>query len=140
VDDELALGSLTVVRTPARHGYGADAEALAPVSGFVLSAPGEPTLYVAGDTVWCEEVAAALDEHRPDVVIVNAGAARFLDSGLITMGSGDVAQVADAAPGAQVVAVHLEAINHCLLSREELAAAVAGRRVAIPADGETLTL
>jgi hypothetical protein len=41
-----------------------------------------------------------------------------------------------------VVAVHLEALNHCLLSRAELRAAVdeagVGERVVIPGDGETL--
>ena len=32
-------------------------EMLAPVSGFVLRATGEPTVYIAGDTIWCDEVA-----------------------------------------------------------------------------------
>jgi hypothetical protein len=37
-----------------------------------------------------------------------------------------------------VIAVHMEAINHCLLSRAELRAASPG--VLIPADGETVTV
>ena len=40
--------------------------------------------------------------------------------------------------------MHLEALNHCPLTRAELRAAVdeagVGDRVAIPADGETLRL
>ena len=79
VADELELDGIAIARTDGRHGTGEIAELLAPVSGFVLSAPGEPTLYVAGDTVWCDEVAAALDAHRPDVVVVNAGGARFTE-------------------------------------------------------------
>jgi len=35
-----------------------------------------------------------------------------------------------------VVCVHMEALNHCFLSRAELAAAVPG--VVIPRDGETV--
>ena len=93
---------------------------MAPVSGFVLRAPGEPTLYVAGDTVWHPEVEAALDEHQPRVVVVNAGAARFNVGDPITMTAEDVARVCRHAPGAAVVAVHMEAINHCLLARDEL--------------------
>jgi L-ascorbate metabolism protein UlaG (beta-lactamase superfamily) len=103
---------------------------------------GSPTLYVVGDTIWCPEVEEALNAHDPDVVVVNAGAARFLEGDPITMTAEDVASVCRAVPDALVVAVHMEAINHCLLIRIELAQeldseGLAGR-VEIPADGETL--
>jgi hypothetical protein len=53
-----------------------------------------------------------------------------------------VARVCRAAPEARVIAVHMEAINHCLLTRAELAGALDEQglkdRVEIPADGETL--
>jgi L-ascorbate metabolism protein UlaG (beta-lactamase superfamily) len=133
------LGGITIARTGGRHGTGEIAEQLAPVSGFVLAAPGEPTLYVAGDTVWCEEVAQALDEHRPDVVVVNAGGARLTHGDPITMTADDIAQVAGHAPQARVVAVHLEAINHCLETRPDLHQRLrdAGlqERVTVPEDG-----
>jgi L-ascorbate metabolism protein UlaG (beta-lactamase superfamily) len=115
---------------------------MGPVSGFVLGAPGDPVLYVAGDTIWCDEVEDALAEHAPHVVVVNSGAAQFLEGDPITMDAGDVIETARAAPRATIVAVHLEALNHCPLRRDELRAAVdaagVGSRVLIPADGETL--
>jgi L-ascorbate metabolism protein UlaG (beta-lactamase superfamily) len=115
---------------------------LGPVSGFVVSAPGEPTLYVAGDTVWCDEVAAAIATHAPDVVVVNAGAATFVRAGSVTMDAADVIAVAGAAPGARIVPVHMEAINHCVETRAQLAAAVAEAgldgRVTVLADGSSL--
>jgi L-ascorbate metabolism protein UlaG (beta-lactamase superfamily) len=133
------LGTISLARTGGRHGSGRIAELLAPVSGFVLSAPGEPSIYVAGDTVWCEEVEAALDEHRPDVVVLNAGGARFTEGDPITMTAEDIAAVAAHAPGAQVVAVHLEAINHCLQTRADLHQRLhvdgLERRVTVPEDG-----
>ena len=139
VEDELELDGIAIARTGGRHGTGEIAELLAPVSGFVLRAPGEPSLYVAGDTVWCDEVEAALDAHRPDVVVVNAGGARFTEGDPITMTAEDIAAVAAHAPGAQVVAVHLEAINHCLQTRADLHQRlhVEGleRRVTVPEDG-----
>jgi L-ascorbate metabolism protein UlaG (beta-lactamase superfamily) len=139
----VAWGGLTIHRTGGRHGREeAMIQGLGPVSGFVVAAPGEPTVYVAGDTVWCPEVAEAIEAHRPEVIVVNAGGARFLEGGTVTMEAADVAAVAEAAPGARVVAVHMEAVNHCLETRAELAAALAaagaGGRVAIPADGEGL--
>jgi L-ascorbate metabolism protein UlaG (beta-lactamase superfamily) len=136
------LCGIGVARTAGRHGTGRIGEAMGPVSGYVLRAPGEPVLYVAGDTIWCDEVEDALAEHGPDVVVVNAGAARFLEGDPIVMDAEGVVETARAAPRATVVAVHLEALNHCPLTRAELRAAVdeagVGDRVAIPADGETL--
>ena len=131
VADELRWEGVRIVRTPARHGSGAIADALAPVSGFLLD-----DVYVAGDTVWYEGVEETVERHRPRVAAVNAGGAEFLEGGLIIMGADDVREVAARVP--VVVAVHLEALNHCFLSRAELRAAVPG--VLVPEDGETLEL
>jgi L-ascorbate metabolism protein UlaG (beta-lactamase superfamily) len=126
-------------RTAGQHGTGEIGARMAPVSGFVLRAAGEPTLYLAGDTIWCPEVEQALRSHRPDVVIVNAGAAQFLTGDPITMTAEDVAHVCRALPAAQVIAIHMEAINHCLLTRAELSIRLEEQglasRVLIPADG-----
>jgi L-ascorbate metabolism protein UlaG (beta-lactamase superfamily) len=131
VADALVWEGVRIARTPARHGSGAVAEALAPVSGFVLD-----DLYLAGDTVWYEGVQETIERHRPRVAVVNAGGAEFLEGGPIVMGIDDVREVAARVPS--VVAVHLEALNHCFLTRAELAAAVPG--VVIPRDGETVEL
>jgi L-ascorbate metabolism protein UlaG (beta-lactamase superfamily) len=117
---------------------------LGPSPGFVLAADGEPTLYVAGDTVWCDDVRAALDEHAPDVVAVNAGGARFLGGEPIVMTTDDVVEVARHAPRARVVAVHLEAINHCLETRADVHQRLREERltdqVTVPEDGAEVPL
>ena len=107
------------------------AEALAPVSGFVLD-----DLYLAGDTVWYEGVEETIERHRPRVAVVNAAGACFLEGGLIVMGIDDVREVVARVP--TVVAVHLEALNHCFLRRADLRAALPS--VLVPEDGETLEL
>jgi len=61
------------------------AKRMAPAPGFVLRADGEPTLYIAGDTIWCPEVHGTLGKYEPAIVVVNAGAAQFLEGGPITM-------------------------------------------------------
>ena len=131
VDDELAWEGLHIVRVPGRHGTGAIADTLAPVSGFVLD-----DVYVAGDTVWYDGVEETIERHRPRVAVVNSGGAEFHEGGLIVMGIDDVREVA--ARVQTVVCVHMEAINHCHLSRSELRAAVPG--VLVPEDGETLEI
>jgi L-ascorbate metabolism protein UlaG (beta-lactamase superfamily) len=134
---------LNISLTGGRHGTGEVAERIGPVSGFVIKSMSEPSLYLAGDTVWCPEVESALEAHQPEVVVVNAGAAQFVDSDPITMDIEDVMKVAQALPESRVVAVHMESINHCLLTRADLARALdeAGlsARILIPANGETLT-
>ena len=142
VREAVTWNGIEIMRTGGQHGRGAIGRAMAPVSGFVLQASGEPTLYIAGDTIWCEEVHRALSEFRPAVVVVNAGAAQFLEGGPITMSADDVIATCQAAKDAKVVAVHMEAINHCLLTRADLGFQLEAARVAdsveIPADGELL--
>jgi L-ascorbate metabolism protein UlaG (beta-lactamase superfamily) len=120
-----------ITLTGGRHGTGDLAAALGPVSGFVLDG-----VYVAGDTIWCDEVAGAIAEHQPRVVIVNGGAARFLTGDPIVMDAADVRAVR-AATDATVVVVHLESINHCL-ERRDVYREIPG--VLVPGDGETLEL
>jgi len=131
VDAELDWDGLQITRTPARHGSGEMAKLLAPVSGFVLD-----ELYVAGDTVWYEGVEETIERHEPRVAVVNAGGAEFEEGGPIIMGIDDVREVAARVP--TVVAVHMEALNHCYLTRAALRAALPD--VLVPKDGETLQL
>jgi L-ascorbate metabolism protein UlaG (beta-lactamase superfamily) len=114
VADAVDWDGVRIARTDGVHGP------LGPSPGFVLAADGEPSLYVAGDTIWCDEVRAALDAHAPDVVVVNASGAHFLDGEPLVMTTGDVVEAARHVPGSRVVAVHLEAINHCVETRADL--------------------
>jgi L-ascorbate metabolism protein UlaG (beta-lactamase superfamily) len=144
IEAALDWDGVRLARTPGRHGTGSLGASLGPVSGFVLAAAEEPTLYIAGDTIWCEEVRTALDEHRPDAVVVNAGGARFLEGDPIVMTADDVVAVARHAPSARVIAVHLEAINHCLLTRADLHQRLHEERLAdrvtVPEDGAEVPL
>jgi L-ascorbate metabolism protein UlaG (beta-lactamase superfamily) len=140
VDGERHWSKICITRTHAQHGTGEIGKAMAPASGYVLQAQGEPTLYIAGDSIWCPEVAETIRRFAPEMIVVNAGGARFLEGDPITMTAEDVIQVCRSAPKAAVIAVHMEAINHCLAIRRELAQAAnaAGVKVTIPADGEVL--
>lgn len=141
---ELGWRRNSIRRTPAQHGSGEIAKAMAPVSGFVLRAPHEPVLYVAGDTIWYEAVAQTIAAEQPDVIVVNASGASFLEGGPIVMNAADIAEVRASAPRATIIVVHLEAINHCHETRAyyrqilpEMGVDLAG--IHIPDDGETIT-
>jgi L-ascorbate metabolism protein UlaG (beta-lactamase superfamily) len=139
VADTLELDGLTVTRTPARHGTGEIAEAMAPVSGYLIRDAAGRTLYIAGDTVLYEEVERVLDEHRPNVVVLNASGARFVHGDRIVMDADDVVAVARRAPDARIVAVHLDAVNHGVQTRADVHQCLHDEglteRVTVPEDG-----
>jgi L-ascorbate metabolism protein UlaG (beta-lactamase superfamily) len=141
---EATFGGVTIHRTAGQHGSGEIGRKMAPVSGFVLKASGEPTLYLAGDTIYCPEVESSIALHHPDVAVVNSGAAQFLEGGPITMTALDVSKVCRASQDLSVIAVHMEVINHCLLRRDELDRELKNfrlrERVVIPEDGEIVQL
>jgi L-ascorbate metabolism protein UlaG (beta-lactamase superfamily) len=94
----LVFQGVTLTRIGGQHGTGEIGERMGKVSGFIFRAEGEPVLYLAGDTIWCEEVEQALGEHNPEIVIVNAGGARFVTGGHITMDEQDVVELCRHAP------------------------------------------
>jgi L-ascorbate metabolism protein UlaG (beta-lactamase superfamily) len=133
VEATLDWDGVRIARTGGIHG------SLGPTAGFVLDG-----LYIAGDTIWCDEVRDALDEHRPGAVVVNAGAARYLEGDPIVMDADDVVATARHAPYARIVAVHMEAINHCVLTRADLHQRLREEgladRVTVPEDGAEIPL
>ncbi len=144
IDAHRMWRDIEFTRTDGRHGTGEIGRQMAPVSGFALRAAGEGTLYIAGDTIFCPEVEEALLKYRPDVTVVNAGAARFLIGDPIVMTVEDVVRVCRTLPTTLVIAVHLEALNHCPLTRNELREKIREEgllsQVEVPQDGARLFL
>jgi L-ascorbate metabolism protein UlaG (beta-lactamase superfamily) len=143
VDPIVTINGVRITRTAGRHGTGRIGNLMAPVSGFVFRAEVGPTIYLAGDTIWCDEVAENIDVHAPDIIVVNASGARFLEGDPIVMTAQDIAQVHHAAPEAFIIVAHLEAINHCHETRAYYREALPGldvdmSMVKIPDDGETI--
>ena len=133
---------LRLTLTEGQHGLGEIGRQMGAVAGFVLTGPDRPSIYLAGDTVWCPEVADALKTHRPDIIILYGGGARFTHAGPITMTETDVLTVCRHAPQAQVIVVHMEAFDHCLLSRSQLRRHLqtAGVNALVPNDGDIIML
>jgi L-ascorbate metabolism protein UlaG (beta-lactamase superfamily) len=145
VEYEINRQRIQIIRMPGSHGTDKWAKEFNPVSGFVLRAEGEPTVYWCGDTIWYGTVKEVIDRHQPDVIITHSGGAEIQDSGPIIMDAEQTIGVCKFAPKARVVAVHMEALDHCKLSRADLRAyaeknGVKAEQLLIPADGETLTL
>ena len=144
-----ALGDITLRKTGGQHGsdraYAVPqmAERLGDACGVIFQHPAEKTLYLVGDTIWRDEVETNMRTFQPGVVILNAGFAHVIGFGPIIMGAEDVLKTHFTLPEAQIVATHMEAINHCLLTRAALKEYACDNQIAqfvnVPEDGETLT-
>ncbi len=114
--------------------------------GVVMQADGAKTLYIVGDTIWNYEVEAALKQYRPDVLVLNTGYAQVLgfegNQGRLIMGLDDVGRAYRAMPQAQIVTVHMDAVNHTTVSSSDMHRYVKkhgyGKRVHVPKEGEIL--
>ena len=126
---------------PGRHGHGLIGWLMGPVSGFYLSHPDEPSLYLTGDTVMTTQIRSAIKRLQPNVVVAPAGAANFGFGKDILFSVEELLELANLAPG-QIVFNHLESIDHCPVTRSQLRETMnsigVGERVHIPSDGDDL--
>ncbi|QQE13440.1 MBL fold metallo-hydrolase [Planctomycetota bacterium] len=128
---------------PTQHGYGGILTKLMGKGvGYFIELPNQPTLYISGDTIITHDVKSALTSLKPDIAIVAAGSAQADLGKPILMTIDDIVEFTRLAPN-QVVANHLEAINHCPTTRKQLAAAMdqanLTAKIQIPTDGQTLS-
>ena len=133
-------------RTLGKHGSGKIAEMMGEVSGFVLQAKNEPTIYIVGDSIFNDDVKKAIDTFQPDVIFTNSGGAFIpgYESDLILMDAHETIALANYAFHSKIVAIHLEALDHCTVNRAALqrallASSIHKNRFFIPVDGTTLT-
>lgn len=111
--------------------------------GVVMRHPDmQKTLYLAGDTIWCDFVADAIHDFQPDVIVVNAAEATLRGFSPIIMGLCDLRKVLACAPNATVVASHMDNVPHACLTRKDLRFFIEmnhlQQRLLVPDDGETL--
>ncbi|MDW3197062.1 MAG: MBL fold metallo-hydrolase [Cytophagales bacterium] len=143
IDSNYNYNGITIVRTSGKHGPDNLLEMLGEVSGFILQAEDHPTIYFIGDCIWDQEIEGYIDQYRPDIIITNSGGALFRGGNeRILMDVDETLLVAKKAPNATIIAVHLQALDHCTVTRQQLNEAAIHENVTIltPADGQILEL
>jgi L-ascorbate metabolism protein UlaG (beta-lactamase superfamily) len=144
IDSTLWEG-ISITRTDGQHGSGVWAQHMGNVSGFIFQANDEPTVYWAGDTILYDGVRQVLSEINPEVIITHSGGAQMQGSGPIIMDAEQTVSICLENPDTKVVAVHLEALDHCPITRSQLRSLaqnsnIPDGRLLIPQDGETIEL
>ena len=128
---------------PCVHGRGIIGSLMAHGFGYFIQQRNEPSVYLTGDTILTDVVRLSITVNQPDVVIIPAGGAQFDLGGEIIMGLEDAMIVGEIAKH-QVISNHLESLDHCPVTRNELHQEIVnrgwGNRFHIPQDGETLLI
>ena len=150
IEDKMTMGDMTIYRVSGYHGFGRIGEIMGPVSGYVLTAEGCPTVYLMGDCKWEDCIREMAERFKPDYIVVNSGGAVFPEfskvDGCIIPDEAEVMQMLDELPAhIKLIAVHMDAIDHCQTTREILRNeawhhGADMNRLIIPEDGETINL
>lgn len=132
-----------ITRVPGQHGSGGVLKDMGRASGFLLEAPGEPSLYWAGDTVLTENIKKFIKEEQPRIILTHSCGAVWGEGVLILMDDEQTVEVCRLTPDSTVVAIHMEAVDHATVSRHQLrkkgqAQGIRDEQLLIPQDGETL--
>lgn len=117
IKDSIIWENINISITEGQHGTGEIGEKMGKVNGFVFKTE-DQTLYVVGDSIWYEGIAAENDKHLPQHIVVAGGAATFAVGDPIIMTSEDIIKLCEYAPNASILVTHLEAVSHCKESRE----------------------
>lgn len=125
---------------PTIHGYGEVAELIGDVMGFYIILNNQKSIYLSSDTIYIDAVDKVLQTYKPDVSVVACGSAQLDDYEPILMTMEDIIKFVENSPGL-VLANHLEALNHCPISRKQLKDTLLKKdlleKVWIPEDGES---
>jgi len=141
-DGATPFGNGRITPIACLHGEGWIGRFMVHGHGYFIEQAGEPSLYVAGDTVLTDDVIRCVTERRPAVSVVPAGGAAMDLGAELIMDGEQVLKLAEHGTGI-FVANHLEALDHCPTRRADLIEQARlrqlGDRVVVPDDGETLT-
>jgi L-ascorbate metabolism protein UlaG (beta-lactamase superfamily) len=149
IEDSIVIDGIKVTRFEGVH---ADVDALLPIvgesSGYVFEADGYPTVLWTGDVLLTDEIKEVIKKHSPDIIIAHTGGAQLpIDNqgnvSKLVMDAEDAIEIANIAPQAKIIAIHMESLDHCPVTREGLRekaneAGISEDRLIIPEDGETI--
>ncbi|MEU7867560.1 MBL fold metallo-hydrolase [Dactylosporangium sp. NPDC049140] len=122
------VGGVSVTAVPAQHGPDGTEHLTGPVTGFVLTAPASPGVYVSGDNASLD-VVRAVAERFPGlgVAVLFGGAARtpLLGEANLTLDAAGLVAAADILGVGEVHAVHVDGWAHFTEGPAEVRAAFA---------------
>lgn len=142
--------NVMLYKTPCQHGR---REIIKPICdkigmpydamGVIFKNSNEKTLYVAGDTIYCDEVKDTMDKFLPDIVVLNLCGASVINGEKLIMNKQDLKEFIQDYPEATVIASHMDTVSHLTVTRKDLKEFIKVnniQQVLVPEDGEKIKL
>lgn len=133
----------TIEMVNAVHATGFMAHLMEHGVGYFIKLPGEKSLYIMGDTILTEEIRRFIKTKQPNIIVAPTGNARFDIGSEILLSENDIIELGQISQGT-VIANHMDALDHCRISRENLFVILKRNRLEkkflVPADGETIEI
>ncbi len=98
-----------------------------------MEATNEGTLYITGDTIWCDTIKRNLDKFKPGIIICNAGGNVFLPENnpfkeyvslervhKVIMDEEQVLELLNYKKDTTVITVHIGALDHETVTRKSM--------------------
>ncbi|MBG6234403.1 L-ascorbate metabolism protein UlaG (beta-lactamase superfamily) [Pedobacter sp. CAN_A7] len=147
LQDNKLWNGINIHRIEAEHGSGEVLKQMGRTSGFVLKAKNQPTIYIVGDAIWTDDIKKNIKKFKPDYIIVNSGGAliKGYENTPIIMNEEQTMTLIGESGKAKVIAVHMDALDHCRTTRRSLKLKAAEfnfgiDKLLIPEDGEVIKL
>lgn len=147
LEDNKLWNGISIHRIESQHGTGEVLKMMGKTSGFILKAKNQPTIYIVGDAIWTDDIKKNIKKFKPDYIIVNSGGAliKGFENTPIIMDEEQTMALIGESGKAKVIAVHMDALDHCRTTRKSLSQKAAESNIGadkliIPEDGEVITL
>ena len=143
VDHLTEWESISFGRFHANHAQGFPLGMLLGKSSSWFIQSGAKSVFITGDAIFDRFLAESLRTANPKVIIANTGAAKLTFGNPLTLTATELKEMNALLPDARIIAVHMNSINHCTLSKEELKQFITREKltenIQIPNEGDTLS-
>jgi L-ascorbate metabolism protein UlaG (beta-lactamase superfamily) len=139
VKDKIEINGMEIVLVKGKHGTGIVGVSMGKSYGFVLNTKDNNNVYITGDTIWCESIKKTIEDYNPKYIIGFAGSATIKNVH-ITLDENDIKKLLEQSPNSKIIVNHMDAWNHCILTREKLKNSIENKNLYIPNDGETIDI
>jgi L-ascorbate metabolism protein UlaG (beta-lactamase superfamily) len=131
--------NITFTRRRVNHAKGILLSLLGKSSSYLLEFEGN-TLFLTGDTIYDDNLQSILKEMKPKYVIANAGSAQMKWGEPITLTKEAILSIKNNLPESDIYAVHMDAYNHCELTKKDLRSYINEKEqtIFIPNEGEII--
>lgn len=144
------FNNIRLYKTPCEHGK---REIIEPVCkklgmpydamGIIFKNANEPTLYIAGDTIWNNDIKNTIQNFTPEIIVINACGASILSGEKLIMNIDDISEVLKNTPNTtKIIASHMDAVSHLTVKRKDIQEFINNNKIEnllLPENGKTLT-